>query len=383
MARKKNDKQNMQRKGIIAAAAVICSMGVLLVGAKVLDRQMNQTAIKQDTYNSEGRHTSYAKGVLKLAGGRYEYYHNFENILFIGTDHSGNEFAEGDDFQNGMGDFLMLMSIDKTDDTYTMIELNRDTMTEVNAISKDGKTEIGLELQLCTAHWYGSSRAQGCDNQVKAVSNLLGDLPIHGYYSIAMDEIQKINHAIGGVTVTLNEDFTNEDPAMKKGATLHLTDQQAFYYLQNRMNVGGGTNEERMARQHSYIQGFLEQGAAKLSESPKYFYDTFDQMNEFAETNLTGKQLSRIAKALTRNESKGQVTFAGKSILGESLDDGLEHAEFYMDPNSLVDVMTSVFGLVKDENYVEEETETESEFYGDEDESEDIGEAVGEPETIS
>ena len=55
------------------------------------------------------------------------------------------------------------------------------------------------EQQLCTAHWYGGTDEIGCQNQVKAVSDLLGGLPISGYFSLGLDDIPELNHAIGGV----------------------------------------------------------------------------------------------------------------------------------------------------------------------------------------
>ena len=42
-----------------------------------------------------------------------------------------------------------------------------------------------------------------------------------------MDAMPLLNHEVGGVTVTLEDDMTKLDPAMKKGATLTLTDRQA------------------------------------------------------------------------------------------------------------------------------------------------------------
>ena len=42
---------------------------------------------------------------------------------------------------------------------------------------------------------------------VDAVSHLMYDLPIHGYVAVKLDAIEKLNDAVGGVTVTLPEDI--------------------------------------------------------------------------------------------------------------------------------------------------------------------------------
>ena len=62
---------------------------------------------------------------------------------------------------------------DEENKTYGAIQLNRDTMTEVSLIDKQGEGEATAEIQLCTAHWYGGSRQQNCENTVKDVSKLL------------------------------------------------------------------------------------------------------------------------------------------------------------------------------------------------------------------
>lgn len=55
-----------------------------------------------------------------------------------------------------------------------------------------------------------------------------------------------LNHEVGGVTVTLEDDMTKLDPAMKKGATLTLTDRQAELLMQSRYAMDDDRNTQRM-----------------------------------------------------------------------------------------------------------------------------------------
>ena len=343
--------ESRKRRRIILVLGLVMILGLgLLAGARILDNRINEKGIRSDTYESDYENLGYARGRLVLNDfERYLYYHNFENFLIMGTDNS---------LDHGMADFLLLMSIDKTADTYSLIELNRDSITGVRLL---GQGDEIMYMQLCIAHTYGDNYAEGCENQVKAVSDMLGGLPISGYYSISMDDIGKINHAFGGVTVTIEEDLTELDPAMKPGAVLKLTDEQAEKYLRARMNVGHGTNEERINRQRAYLESFLEEGKSKVKTAADHYYEIFDELSEYAVTNLTGKQISRIAKALTKNTSKGIYVFDGETeISDELLGDGLEHAEFYVDEDSLVEVMTEVFGLTYDGEIDWDEDEEEN-----------------------
>ena len=349
-------KRNRKRIPFIAAAVIGAAalLAVILLGGAKLDRRMNSAAIAADTYEARGN-SGYIRGTVALDGFHYNYYHNIENYLVIGVDNSVTD----DGNHTGMADFLLLMSIDKTADTYSLLELNRDTITEINTIGPDGTGVGTADLQLCTAHWYGGSEAIGCENQVRAVSKLLGRLPINGYYSIRMEDIPKLYHAIGGVTITLEDDMTASHPDMKKGATVTLTDEMAEIYLRARMSTGSGTNEERMRRQHAYLEAFLTQGLEKTKTSPRYFYNVFEDMTDIAVTDLTGKQISRIAKALTQNERTGIWKFEGESTTGQALGDGIDHAEFYPDGASVVSVMTEILTLEKGAEVTQDEIDEE------------------------
>lgn len=353
--KKSSDSEKTNIWPYLGAAATVVCLAAILIGSRLLDRQINEKAVRSDPYYEDGEdaldYEDYARGILTIGDVDFNYYHNFDNYLIMGTDGSGNEDGVGEDFQNGMADFLLVMSIDKTADTYTLIELNRDTVTMIPVIDREGNLENYQYMQLCTGHWFGGTREMGCQNQVDAVSSFLGGVEFDGYYAISMYDIQKMNHAIGGVTVTLDYDMTMDDPAMKKGATLKLTDEQAEIFLRARMEVGSGLNIDRMARQHTYLTAFLEQGMEKLASEPRYFYDLFDSMQDFTLTNLTGKQLSKIAKALTSNEQTGIFSFDGDNERGFVLGDGLIHAEYYVSDITLMHDLTQIYGLMPQEEY--------------------------------
>lgn len=75
------------------------------------------------------------------------------------------------------------------------------------------------------------------------------------YVAMNMDGISELNDLAGGVTVTLEDDFSSIDPAMTKGTTLTLHGDQAETFVRSRMTVGDGTNASRMERQSVYAGG--------------------------------------------------------------------------------------------------------------------------------
>ena len=146
----------------------------------------------------------------------------FKTYLFIGTDKSGNEDAEGEEYHGSMADALMLVVVDKEEKTYGILQLNRDTITEVPMLLQDGSANASAQMQLCTAHWYGKDKAASCDNTVETVSKMLGGLLIDGYYALKMDAMPLLNHEVGGVTVTLEDDMTQAGSGYEERCNAYL-----------------------------------------------------------------------------------------------------------------------------------------------------------------
>jgi LCP family protein required for cell wall assembly len=263
----------------------------------------------------------------------------------MGTDASGSE--DSSDYQGNMADFLMLVVVDKTDDTYGFLQLNRDTMTRVTLLQDDGSGYAHANIQLCTAHWYGKDKEASCENTVEAVEYLLGGIKIDGYYAINMSEIPTLNNAVGGVEVTLEEDFTAKDSKMKKGATITLNDEQSYIYIHDRYGVGDEENTSRMKRQKQYMKAFFQKAKEKTASNPAFLTETLNKLEDDATTNMTGKTMSRLAKAISEGTSKGILSFDGEVKLGQALKDGLDHTEFYPDADSMLGIMTTLYTLEK------------------------------------
>lgn len=336
-----------RRKMLILFVALILAMIAFGIGLKIFENHMPEPVISEDDFlTDEQSEELVALGSLKLNGNIYSYYHDFETYLIMGTDKTG---ADSKVYQGSMSDFLMLVIVDKTDNNYSFLPINRDTMSEVRLIQDDGTGAATAELQLCTAHWYGGNAGQSCANTVESISKLFGGLKIDGYYAIPMDEIPKLNHSVGGVTVTLLEDFQDIDRQMKKGETLALSDEQAYHYIHDRYGVGDEKNTSRMKRQQQYMEAFFSKAKEKTKSDKAYVSQLFRNFEQTATTNLTAKKISGLTNRLIKGTQKGFFEIQGTSKIGKALGDGIDHAEFYPDKESIIDVMTKIYGLKKRE----------------------------------
>lgn len=276
------------------------------------------------------------RGEIRLSGKKYAYYDEIDTYLIMGVDRSE------------MADFLMLAVLNRTDRTYGFLQLDRDTMTEVNLIDETGEGEATADIQLCTAHWYGGTDEMRCENTVTAVSKMLGGLEIKGYYALDMENISALNRLIGGVELELLEDYTYLDPKMKKGKVWELSDSQAYAYVHDRFGVGDETNRSRMDRQRQYMKAMFKKVEDETRKDVNYITGLYKKMKTLTVTDMKAGVVSTAANLIKDGKGNGIHSFDGESKLGQALGDGIDHAEFYPDKESVLEKMTLLYELERE-----------------------------------
>ena len=269
-----------------------------------------------------------------------EYYvprEGLQTVLIMGLDkyeREENTFAYTNKMQS---DFLLLAIIDENAKTCDLLHLNRDTMTEIQRLGLGGTNTGKFIGQLALAHTYGSGGSDSCLNAVKAVSNLLGGVKIDHYMTLTMDAVGKINDLVGGVTVTMLEDFSELDPAMKKGEEVTLKGDPALMYVRFRKGVGDQTNLSRMERQRQYLNAFY----GKLMEANKkvdgFLTSTLLKVNDDFESDCTVNQLDALSDILETCTVNPIVYMEGEAVEGD------EFMEFYVDEESRQETVLSLF----------------------------------------
>lgn len=299
----------------------------------------------------------------------YAYTDRVKTYLLIGTDNSGANPEAEQGFNGDLADFLVLFLADPDTGRYGFVQIDRDTITDVPILDENGE-ETGTALeQICTAHWYGQNEEERNINTVYTVSELFGGLSIDGYYCMNMKDIPSLNHAVGGVSVTIEEDLESVDPAMTKGAQILLTDEQAEKFVRARMSVGDGTNISRLRRQRQYMENMYRQIHERFSDNAGYINDLYKELKSVLETDQPDKTISEIAAGIHDSKNVGFLTIDGESTKGNQLDDGQIHSEFYVDEASIAENLGKIIDLrdVTEEVITEDEQMIiEEEFTDDE-----------------
>lgn len=328
--RTEEEKARLKRKALVLPAALIV-LGILvaIMYAAVDNKDffsMDQF-LNRDLFNT-----------VEIAGVRCRRRTRIKTYLFMGVDARGKVGEYTEEQGAGQCDVLELVIIDQNRNTYTVFPINRDTVTTVNSLMPDGTFLAATDVQIALAHANGDGREISCENAVEAVSHYLYDQPIDGYLALNMDCIGVINHQLGGVTVTIEDDFSRVDPSMKVGSTIKLTDEQAQYFVRTRMTVGDGTNESRMRRQEQFLASAQPILQEKIFDDEDFLRDFYDALGDYMVTSLSGKDMSKLAKAIRSNEYLDPPRISGDISL-----DKLGFKQFKPEPESVAEAVLELF----------------------------------------
>ena len=327
------NKRSVRRRHILMVllyGAVL--LGVLILGF-VLDRDKEE---EQPTFGSlEGRFDSE---IYKDHDGQKVNYREREitNYLLIGVDQTT---LEASDHQNGgQADFLLVLSIDRRHRTITPVMIDRDTVTDVATYGIFGDAAGKKEMQICLAQAFSGRETSGSENTTRAVTDLLGGVKINHY--IAMDEsgIPLLNDMLGGVSVTLDDDLTALDPALKKGETVTLDGAMAEKFVRGRMTVADGSNASRMERQKVYIKALLRQLETKMEKDSSFMAELLEALDGHVISDAGENTLIGDVTAYQTYDWQPLQMLPGTHEAGE---DGF--MEFHPDAASMEDMVVEIW----------------------------------------
>ena len=277
------------------------------------------------------------EAVVSFNGKQYRRNPDVKAYLFMGIDRTGEAQSSGSYNDGGQADVQLLLVVDQAQESFRVLQINRDTMTDVEVLGVHGDV-IGTEYeQIALAHFYGNGLENSCENTVRAVSNLLYGVDIDGYAAINMEAIPILNDMLGGVTVTVEDDFSQVDPTLIQGETVTLMGEQATHFIRNRFDVADGSNLSRMGRHRAYLHGFDEAFTAAAGEDKELVLKMYDAAHGYLVTDMGSGPISRLAQQCLGYENSGVITMEGEHRLGEVF------MEFYPDENSLRQTILDLF----------------------------------------
>ncbi len=321
-------------KGIALALAVVLVVLVGLLCLKRWDESRGQlaesgTAGESPTVSGDSREVTYVNGQAYAL-------RDLETVLLLGVDKFEGETPEGY-LNNQQADFLLLLALDEAGEACTPIQLNRDTMTEIQILGVNGEPAGTMTGQLALAHTYGSGEEDSCENTVLAVENLFYGVKVDHYVSMTMDGVALLNDLVGGVTVEVLDDFSGIDDSLVQGEAVTLKGQQALTYVRSRGGLEDSSNLHRMERQRQYLASLQQQLKAAVQQEDGFTLDALLQLNEYMVSDCTVNQLSDLGDSLAAYQVNDILTTPGEAKVGE------EYMEFTVDEDALQRLVLDVF----------------------------------------
>lgn len=321
-------KKRQNKLQLVVAALLILIVGALCGGLLFLESTV--------LYPEEDVSAPNASKTISRNGIDYFPRQNMTVVLVMGIDEPGPARDSLSYNNKGEADMVLLAVLDEGKETCSFLALNRDTMMEIPVLGLGGKQAGTRTAQLALAHTYGSGLEDSCENVRKAVSHFLNDIEIDYYVSMNLDAISILNDAVGGVTVTVEDDFSLVDENIRQG-TMVLKGAQAQTFVQTRWGVGDHLNLSRMERQKEYMKNLMEALLEKTRENDGFIRSTYEQVAPYLVSDLPVSTLSSMAERYEGYAFGEVISLEGENVLGE------EYYEFYPDMEKLDELILQLF----------------------------------------
>ena len=308
----KNKKAILLVAACLAASAVI---GVLL--SSVFNQKVERTVASVSQTADRPDNTVIKDGVI------YKPNPEVRSYLFLGVDDAGQEYE--DYGRGGRTDTILLLV--KRNDTLRILEISRDTMTEVDTYNTAGDYLSTGVMQINMQYSFGDSPRRSAYLTKRTVSALLGGINIHGAIALDMSGIAPIVDTLGGITVRMEEDCSYIDPDYTQDAEIQMDGAEAEHFIRWRDTSVSGSNDARMSRHTWFIRQMLSQ-ADDTSVSR-----LLQAADPYLNTDMTAEEI----KALYMCSLVETIRLPGETRRGAL------HDEFYIDEDGLLNILLRLF----------------------------------------
>mgnify|MGYP000891197904 CR=1 FL=1 len=120
---------------------VVVLIGITILGASLFILLLRWEAFVGTVETASDPYPDCGKQVVSYNGESYALREDLETILLIGVDKYEAETGTGTETYNNtqQGDFLLLAVLDHKNETYTVLQLNRDTMADITILGVRGE----------------------------------------------------------------------------------------------------------------------------------------------------------------------------------------------------------------------------------------------------
>ena len=301
--RTSKSKKLRKRDVLIYLAAIAAVLAVVIIAAQIIERiSLHASEIERREDSEKEKPTSQfvppddsflsddgvpenlretdPDDISTMMTGKYN--NNIKNIVFIGVDKQ--ELSESDYYRSGgQSDVIIVFSMNLKTKEYFMLSINRDLAVPVENYNYDGSSYGVVDEQIALAYAYGDGARPSGRNVIKSLNWLLGsDMKFLGFIAAPIPIVSTLADAVGGVEVTIEDDFSGVDDTLVMGEKVNLTGKHAETFVRARMSMKeSNTNSLRMNRQIVFMEAFMKKMKSSMSTDDliNMYSDVIDMVN--------------------------------------------------------------------------------------------------------
>ena len=329
------------KKAIIASGAILLAVGGGVIAGVVSSSKNempeNSAGISGNTNISASDTTSLTEytfpedtmenwdNTVLYNGQTYVLRDDIKTILFMGVDRTTDLEYEDVSGGGGCADTIMILFVDETNKKIDILELSRETMTEVDVYNFDRDFLYSGNMQLCLQYSFSDSARRGSLLMCDKVSEILFNTNIDNYCTLTVEGMASIVDVMGGIEVTFDTDYSYINPSYTVGSTVTMNSDDVNAFVRYRDTEVSGSNNERMERQTWFVRTLIDTISANISSIPMYYEAAGDELCS---------DMDAETMAMFASYSIDSVTIAPGTPA-----DGEFHDEFYIDEIALRELL--------------------------------------------
>ena len=310
---------------VIVCVILLCGVGYTILNGKNKDETRDVPASSTDAAEK-------SSDTIVVDGVEYRLNTNIQTVLFMGIDKNAKSDMGDRAGENGQSDSLNLLIVDRETKKAQILQISRDSMVDIDIYSASGEKMMSEPGQIALQYAYGDGEEESCRLTAGKVSELLYGVNVDSYLSLTMEGMVKAADAIGGVTMTVPEDYTWIDPAFSKGATLTMDGEMVEKYVRSRDTEVLDSNVQRMERQSQFMGALIEK-LQNVKETSNYL-SLYQQMEPYMVTNMTADEMKSLSEY---DIDTNTLEVPGEVILKDG------HAQFIIDNEALRKIILKTF----------------------------------------
>ncbi|MBQ4175965.1 MAG: LCP family protein [Lachnospiraceae bacterium] len=249
-------------------------------------------------------------------------------VLLMGIDYMKDRVQWDTGRKNGgNADVIVLLIVDLDTKQITILNIPRDTMTDILALDADGNFESMIYANISSSHSFGDGKALSCELVEHAVSSLLCGVKIDRYVAVDYDSVDRINELLGGLEFDLDRDYTWLGHDWTAGKHFRLNNYQLRRLLQYRdvHDINGAY--DRSQRDLKIMKAMFEQFKRLFLEDPGVVLRMYSAMESYVTTDFSMDEISFLAQTLVTisPDMNCVVSLPGENRVGE------KYVEYYPD----------------------------------------------------